>query len=45
MWDKVGYKFDFLHDIGMLEVENILLEPELEVVVFTNDGGDGQVGL
>ena len=42
MQDKVGDKFDSLDDVGMLEVANISLEPEMKVVVFTNDGGDGQ---
>ena len=42
MWDRAGDKFDSFDDVGMLEVANISLEPEMEVVVFTNDGGDGQ---
>ena len=42
MQDKAGDKFDSLDDVGMLEVACISLQPEVEVVVFTNDGGDGQ---
>ena len=44
MQDKVGDKFDSLDDVGMLEVANISLELEVEVVVFTNDGGDDGQG-
>ncbi|GFY95573.1 global transcription factor group B1 [Actinidia rufa] len=39
MWDIAGDQFGSLEDVGMLEVANRSLdEPELEVVVFTDDG-------
>ncbi|GFY87983.1 hypothetical protein Acr_05g0016220 [Actinidia rufa] len=39
MWDIAGDQFGSLEDVGMLEVANLSLdEPELEVVVFTDDG-------
>ena len=42
MKDKTGDKFDSLDDVGMLEVANTSLEPEMEVVALTHDGVDGQ---
>ena len=42
MWDIAGDKFDSFDDVGMLEVANLSLdEPEMEVVLFTDDGGIG----
>ena len=39
MQDIAGDQFGSLEDVGMLEVANLSLdEPELEVVVFTDDG-------
>ena len=42
MWDKADDQFDYLDDLGMLEFASITLEPEMEVMVFTNDGAGGQ---
>ncbi|KAG5556909.1 hypothetical protein RHGRI_007221 [Rhododendron griersonianum] len=43
MWDIAGDQFGSLDDIGMLEVANLSLdEPEMEVVVFTDDGDGDQ---
>ncbi|XP_058180057.1 uncharacterized protein LOC131298593 [Rhododendron vialii] len=43
MWDIAGDQFGSLDDVGMLEVANLSLdEPEMEVVVFTDDGDGDQ---
>ncbi|CAL5395559.1 unnamed protein product [Camellia sinensis] len=40
LWDIAGDTFDSFDDVGMLEVANLSLdEPEMEVVLFTDDGG------
>ncbi|XP_059659219.1 uncharacterized protein LOC132306039 [Cornus florida] len=39
MWDIAGDAFDSFGDVGVLEVANLSLdEPELEAVLFTDDG-------
>ena len=45
LWDIAGDSFDSFEDVGMLEVANLSLdEPDLEAVVFTDDGnGVGHV--
>ena len=53
LWDIAGDSFDSFEDVGMLEVANLSLdEPDLEAVVFTDDGngvghviGDGEDDL
>ncbi|KAG5544627.1 hypothetical protein RHGRI_017158 [Rhododendron griersonianum] len=43
IWDIAGDQFGTFDDIGMLEVANLSLdEPEMEVVVFTDDGDGDQ---
>ena len=43
IWDITRDKFDSLEDVRVLEVTNLSLdELEMEIVVFTNDGGDGK---
>ncbi|KAG5540905.1 hypothetical protein RHGRI_020969 [Rhododendron griersonianum] len=45
MWDIVGDAFDTFGDVGDLEIAQLSLdEPELEAVVFTDDGDDGEIG-
>ncbi|KAI8549138.1 hypothetical protein RHMOL_Rhmol06G0003300 [Rhododendron molle] len=45
MWDIVGDVFDSFGDVGELDIAQLSLnEPELEDVVFTNDGDDGEIG-
>lgn len=42
MWDIGGDAFDSLDDVGVLEVANLSLdEPDLEAVLFTDNGDDG----
>ncbi|KAG5528874.1 hypothetical protein RHGRI_029512 [Rhododendron griersonianum] len=41
MWDIAGDQFGSLDEVGMLEVANLSLdEPEMEAVVFTDDGDE-----
>uniref|UniRef100_A0A5B7AFB0 BED-type domain-containing protein n=1 Tax=Davidia involucrata TaxID=16924 RepID=A0A5B7AFB0_DAVIN len=41
MWDIAGDTFDSFEDVGVLEVANLSLdEPELEAVVFMDDGNE-----
>ena len=42
MWDKAEDQFDSFDDLGMLEFPGITLEPDMEGMVFTNDGAGGQ---
>ncbi|KAG5521605.1 hypothetical protein RHGRI_033985 [Rhododendron griersonianum] len=45
MWDIAGDAFDTFGDVGELEIAQLSLdEPELEAVVFTDDGNDGEIG-
>ncbi|KAG5556173.1 hypothetical protein RHGRI_006710 [Rhododendron griersonianum] len=45
MWDIAGDAFDTFGDVGDLEIAQLSLdEPELEAVVFTDDGDDGEIG-
>ena len=37
--DIAGYKFDSLDDVGMLQVANLLLEQEMDAMLFIDDGG------
>ena len=41
MRDIAKGKFDSLYDVGMLEIANLSLEPEMDVLTFIDDGGDG----
>ena len=42
IWDIAGDQFESLGDIGILEVANLSLdEPDLEAVIFTDNGGEG----
>lgn len=42
LWDIGGDEFGTLEDVGDLEVAQLSLdEPELERVVFTDDGSEG----
>ncbi|KAI8549143.1 hypothetical protein RHMOL_Rhmol06G0003800 [Rhododendron molle] len=45
MWDIVRDVFDSFGDVGELDIAQLSLdEPEVEAVVFTNDGDDGEIG-
>lgn len=43
LWDIAGDSFDSFEDVGMLEVAHLSLdEPDLEAVVFTDDGSGNE---
>ncbi|KAI8567563.1 hypothetical protein RHMOL_Rhmol02G0131600 [Rhododendron molle] len=45
MWDIAGDAFDSFGDVGELDIAQLSLdEPELEAVVFTDDGDDVEIG-
>ncbi len=44
MWDIAGDAFDSFEDVGELGIAQLSLdEPELEAVLFTDDGDDGEI--